>query len=591
MNPRRAWFVAVLAVCLSAIARRGAGDTIRLEDGRRIGGSLHGTASEGFRFVPDGGGTPLALETIKTVAFDGPGPDPSAARPPFAVLLGGGQRVSGPLDGVNEDTVRLESGPDGRAWSFERRGVQAVVQRPGEVLLLAEPFDRLNPERWTVSGRAAIAAKDDPGGPRGLLLPASGGAAAWRADEPIFAGRVEVRYHDDGRRVVRRRRVVELLFRSGGDPEPVQIILGWDSDVLTVRTRGEGPALAVQRLVRQPGRHRLVVGFGPERIDATLDGAELAHGEPPPGPLVGLRLAAEGDGPDPPEGLAARFEDLRVVLQTAPPAAVEVDPDQDEARLVNGDRLFGRVVAANREGVRFQVGDRLVGLRWDEVAGLYFQRAAATSAPVEGLWVRLSWRPAQDSAEPDALEGALTRLDDQTAQLKVPFLGEVGIPRRLLTELRVLGRMRRIVLDPTAHHLGNSTVPSLDPPQPEGRSLEIAFDLDAVPPGASFLGVTVVQVVGIEGDPDYSERVQRGELLTRVSLNGQAFDTLNRHITTRNETPARLRLPIPPGLLRPGRNFLRWDQEGLKEAPETLDNLGLWGVALESEPRAEAPAP
>jgi hypothetical protein len=424
-----------------------------------------------------------------------------------------------------------------------------------------------------------------------VILPASGGSVGWRADEPIAAGRVEISYPDDGRRAAGRRRVVELLFRVAGGEESIQAVLGWDSDVLSVRTRGDGPALAVQRLARQAGRHRLAVAFGADRTDLTVDGSELAHGDPPPGPLVGLRLAAEGDGPAPPEGLAARFEDLRIVRHTAPPAQVEVDPTQDEARLVQGDQLFGRIRAADRRGVSLLVGTQPTGLGWDEVAGLYFRRAPATAAPVEGLWVRLGWLSARDAPEPDAVEGALVQLDDRDARLNVPFVGEVRVPRALLTDLRVLGRMRRIVLDPSAHHLGNSTVPGLDPPQPEGRSLEIGFDLEDVPPGRALLGVTVVQAIGIEGDPDYSERVRNGELLTRAALNGQPFDTLNRHVTSRNEAPARLRLPVPAGLLRAGRNTLRFDQEGLKDAPETLDNLGLWGVALEIDPRGEAGDP
>lgn len=576
--------------CLAALPA--AGDSVRREDGRRLMGTVQGSAATGFRFVPEGGGAPQPLEALRLVELNGPGPAPAtAARPPFTVVLAGDQRISGQLGLLDETVVRLASGPAGQTVTLQRRGVQALVQRPGEVLVLAEPFDRLDRDRWVVTGAAAVPAEAQPGGARGLRLPASGGSVAWQAGEPIAAGRLEAVYHDDGRRAPGRRLVLELLFRGGGGVEPVQAVLGWTSEVLAVVTRGEGPALAVQRLVRQPGRHRLGLSFGPDGIDLSLDGAELAHGDPAPGPLVGLRLVAEGDGPDVPEGLAATVEELQIARRTAPPSQVEVDPTQDEARLVQGDQLFGRVLAADRDGLTARIAERRVALHWSEVAGLHFRRAASAAEPIDGLWVRLAWRAGAGTDPPDVLEGALRRIDETAAVLEVPYLGELTLPRPALTELRMLGPMSRTVLDPFPRHLGNKTVPGLDPPQPEGRSLEIAFDLDARPPGRAAIGVSVLQVVGIEGDPDYSERVRHGELLTRVALNGQTFDTLNRHVTVRNDTPARLQLPVPEGALKPGRNVLRFEQDGLKESPETLDNLGLWNVTLELERPTEAPTP
>lgn len=578
-----------LVLALAAVPA--AGDWVRREGGSRLSGNLMGLAEEGFRFFPDGGGEPLPLETLEVVALEGPGPGPEESRPPFSVLLGGGLRVSGLLEGLDESTVRLAGGPDGRPLRFERRGVRAVVQRPGEVLILAEPFDRLDREHWAVTGGAAVPGAGEPGGPRGLRVPATGGSVAWHAPEPIPAGRVELIYHDEARNVPGRRLIVALEFRGVGGIEPVEVLLGWEGEVVAVRTRGGGPALAVQRLPRQAGRHRLGLSFGPDRIDLSLDEAELAHGDPPPGPLVGVRIGAEGEGPGPPDGMAATFQDVQIIRRTVPPAEVEIDPTQDEARLVVGDQLFGDLLAADRDGVVIRVDDRRVGLPWSEVAGLYFRRGEAVSPPAEGLWVRLTWRTGSGPRDRDALEGVLSRLDDRAAVLTAPFVGEVTIPRPALSELRVLGRSLRRVLDPFSHHLGNKTVPTLDPPQPEGRTLEVPFTLEAAPPGASWIGLNVVQVVGIEGDPDYSDRVRQGELLTRVLLNGQPVDNLNRHVTVRNDSPLRLRLPVPEGVLKAGENVLRFEQDGMKDSPETVDNLGLWGLTLEIDSPGEAAQP
>jgi hypothetical protein len=88
-------------------------------------------------------------------------------------------------------------------------------------------------------------------------------------------------------------------------------------------------------------------------------------------------------------------------------------------------------------------------------------------------------------------------------------------------------------------------------------------------------------VIGESGNLSFSPLVKNGELRTHVLLNGKPFDDLNGHISTRNDTPERIRLPIPAGLLRPGRNVLRFEQSGTKSDPTKLDNLGLLGIAIE----------
>ena len=40
-------------------------------------------------------------------------------------------------------------------------------------------------------------------------------------------------------------------------------------------------------------------------------------------------------------------------------------------------------------------------------------------------------------------------------------------------------------------------------------------------------------------------------------------------------------LPIPAGLLKPGRNVVRFEQAGIASDPKYLDDLGILGDALE----------
>src|SRR5206468_4296872 len=129
--------------------------------------------------------------------------------------------------------------------------------------------------------------------------------------------------------------------------------------------------LAVQRLARRTGWHRLSLRFGPAQTEIAVDGNDLAHGKGPDGPLVEIRLASHVAGKTAaPEKLAGILDDLRLVRFTEPLGALEIDAHQDEVRLAGGDQLFGTIGAADGERVWVKVVDKPVALSWSEVSGL-----------------------------------------------------------------------------------------------------------------------------------------------------------------------------------------------------------------------------
>ena len=179
-------------------------------------------------------------------------------------------------------------------------------------------------------------------------------------------------------------------------------------------------------------------------------------------------------------------------------------------------------------------------------------------------------------------------ITDAELTIETPFAGRLTIPRDRLRRLRILGTLRRQVLDAAPHHLGNEVVRDLDPPQPEGNALEVVFQLAAVPEGPATLAVDALQVAGEAESLPFSAFVKGGELRTNVTINGRKVDYLNHHVADKNETPERLRLPIPPGVLRVGKNVARFEGAGKKDDPNDLDDLGILGVALESESKPES---
>ena len=561
-------------------------ESILRGDGQVAYGKVGGDPRSGFRFEPLVGEPAVPLEKAGVVSFDGPGADAGSGFPPMRVLLGLDQQISGKLGLVDDRAIRLDDGPGGATVNVLRGGALAVSQRPGEALVLQDGFDSLDGRRWSHVGSPSIVDQPRVAGSGSLALPAGGSAVTCRLVEPVASGRLEVVFHDSGRIVAGQQWFVDLLFRGVAGDESVRLLIDWSEESLAVQSTG-GRSLAVQRLARKPGWHRLGVRFGAE-TELAVDGDELAHGRGPSGPLIEIRLANQTTGnAESPKDSVVLFDDLRLVRLAEPVGGLEVVPQVDDVRLVDGDQIFGRLKSADPDSVKIRVDGADVGLPWTDVASLHFRRAPEPGRPIEGLLVRVEWRsaPGNDPRDLDQVEGALLGLTESAITVATAYSGNLTIPRDRLRRLRVLGQGMRLILDPTAHHLGNNdsskdTLP-LSPPSPEGGSLELNFPLDKVPNGPAWLVLDVVQVEGEATSLKFGKEIKEGELRTNVKLNDKPVDYLNRHITTRNETPERIRIPIPNGLLHPGQNKLRFDQIPMTTKPEELDDIGILTIALE----------
>ena len=359
------------------------------------------------------------------------------------------------------------------------------------------------------------------------------------------------------------------------------------------------------RLARIPGWHRLSARFNAAATEVSVDGKLLAGGKGPVGPLISLGIGSSGKAPD--LGKAGldeacfHFDDLQLVRFMEPPNSVEIDPSQDETRLSVGDQLFGTIERADADRVSMTVDTRKVVIPWSEVNGIFPRRGSVPGVPVAGLLARVEWHPGQptDGREPDFAEGALAEVTESTLALATPYAGTLRIPRSRVRSIRVTGRGRRSVLDTASHHLGDSIsveAPLLDPPLPEGTTLERTFELPGPVDGPAFLVLDVLQVVGEEPGLPFSEFIRKGELRTYILLGGKRVDYLNRHVETRNETVERIRIPLPAGRLVAGKNVIRIEQTASADDPTGFDDLGILQMALEIDsppagPAAEPPKP
>lgn len=571
-------------------------ESLERPDGQRLPGRLVGDQHTGFGFTPTQTSTPQALEPGSVIDFDGSGPNSLESPPGFRVLIGESLRLSGSLRGITPTGVRLGLRWQASEVTIPRPGVQAVVQRPGESRVLVDGFETLDASRWSITGKPELTAEPHQSDKRSLRLPAGGAALAHRLAEPMPTGRIDLAFFDDGAVAAGQQWSIELTFQGTLGMSPVRVALGWSEESLAVESL-TGPTLTVQRLARTPGWHRFSLRFGPDQTEASVDGKELAHGKGPDGPLVAIRLATSTSTQSaPPKGLSGYFDDLQLIRFAEPPASLELDIAQDEARLVLGDQLYGIISRADGERLSMTVDGEPISLSWSDVSGAYFRRLPATGAVVDGLLARVEWRSASgdDADNIDFAEGALNSISNLAVNLATPYAGVLSIPRELLRKVVIQGQGRRIVFDPCAHHLGDefsATAPVLDPPQPEGSVLERTIELAEVPGNPAFLVLDVTEVVGLDNDPLWSQHVRNGELRTYVVVNGKRIDFLNRYVK-RNHAPERIAIPIPAGLLRPGKNTVRLELTAM--ATKELDDFGLLQMALEfrREPdRGQQPPP
>lgn len=573
---------------------------VRLEraDQPPLDGVIVGSKDAGFRFQAAGSGDSTPLELGWRLVFPSTDAITPLSRAPFQFLAGECMRISGMLEKLDAATIEFSVPWDARRLRAPRAALSGVSQIPGESRFFSDGFETLDSARWSVHGEPAAVPDEHVAGTRSLRIDPGSNSITHELKEPLVSARLDLAFHDPGKVLEGRRCGIELIFRGPSGLRSLKIDLGWREESLTVESVG-GPALAVQRLARAPGWRGLSVRFSADSSEISVDGKLLAFGRGPTGALTAIRLGsspADGDRARPTVDPAPfYFDDLRLVRYTEPPSSVEIDAAQDEARLIVGDQLFGVVESADSERVRMTVDARAVELPWSEVGGLYFRRIATLGAPVEGTLARVEWTSGTgaDARDVDFAEGALEEVSATVVALATPYAGLLRLPRSRVRSITVQGAGRRIVFDAGSHHLGDAVSvepPLLDPPLPEGSTLERLLELQVPVDAPSFLVLDVLQVVGEEVGLPFSELVRKGELRTYVVIGGKRIDYLNHHIKTRNDAVERIRIPIPPGNLKAGANSIRIEQTATAADPGGFDDLGVLQMALELDPGA-APAP
>jgi hypothetical protein len=561
---------AILAVVL-AVSAAWADEAI-LHNGSKQEGSLERDAKGRLGFQVPGRTPPLPLRDIQTLRLAPGELTPWRAPAVHRVVLHGEQRLSGELLELDEKELRLRT-PWSPRLAVPRTSVRSVSHPPGWVTFWQDDFEN-DPKAWRLSGAVERANRQRTSGQHGLRLGAAGQSAEFVLPEPLEAGRVGINFFDPGP-TASGRWLVEAEFQRPGGPWGVRVVIAGSGERYGVELPEPSRPIA-----RTEGWHRLTLRFARGYLLVGVDDRPLWGSEKqgPGGPLVKLRLLCTS----PPGAGAVRgevfFDDLSLARTAEElPHQVE-DGEQDEAWLLPGDQLCGRVLRADARAVELRGRASVRRLPWSEVRGLFLRREAPPPRTTDGEHVRLRLHAA-GGGEPDELEGVVAALDAQRLRLQHAVLGDLELERGRVRQLQPLFHGQRIELDNGFHHLGDTgrIVPELRPARAAGPSLRRTFRLDEVPDEVRL----VIGVVHLKGPGDgVGAALQRGELRTEVVVNGQRVDYLNRLVDRSSAEPRWLSVLLPRRLLRRGENSLELRQTPQRDT-ERLESCGILGLAIE----------
>jgi hypothetical protein len=426
------WIAALTAaVCLLPSVQ--AADEAQCADGRRVSGTLVLEKDRlHFRSVQ---GEAIPITEITRVRLDRGMPTPFRIGDGRRVHLRDGQRITGRILGLSEDTLTLRT-----AWAdrirLPRSAVASIDPLPGWRLLAHEDFHA----GWGAFKTAGDPALADAGAgsvaTAVVVLGTLGQRVEYTPGQSLKAGRVGINFEEWGKGQAARG-TLELTWAAGARPQRLTVTVAGEGEHYTVTA--EGVKGMVRQVPRTPGWHRLIVSFSKHSLRLTCDDKVLWYNveEGVGGPLkqvtIACHLLARIDEALPGPVAWTEFALERAVDEHPRPT---VEAEQDEVRFSSDDQLFGRISQADRRTLQIEGRFGKRSLPWTRLAGCTF-RLTAPPSPRELANVRIQ----VDSGlcpEADVLEGVVTSLDPRRLVLRHALLGEIALERGRVRQLQPL---------------------------------------------------------------------------------------------------------------------------------------------------------
>ncbi len=400
----------------------------------------------------------------------------------------------------------------------------------------------------------------------------------------------------------------------------------------------------------------LAVSWEGRHLRVALSGQMLATVEidkPPVSVALVGRLGDDQQGLGPPEDLRAPMAEQPPKVRSAtiiaelrllgPSLEVPIPggTPQDRLTLLGNNRLHGNLVRQDfsRTKPTFQVhgafGQAQIG--WEQVHALEMQRQPTPSQVNHGWLVRVVlrrsavqplWPGFGGVAAPLRLTGFWQQANQNSLTMLHPHLGKLEIAWECLQRVEVLKTQQRWTFSPGPWHLGDEARVGWAIEAADGTDLSIPVSLQRLPSNNAPVEL-VLETLSLETPlGPFRKQLLAGGLITEVFLNGHSLGTLNRarleetsgqfgivrlfptevasggspQRTPQNQTlrtfnSARVvRLRVPPGVLRQGKNTLRLRQQPGQGPWENeyddllFGSLRLEQPLLENTPQIHGPA-
>ena len=272
--------------------------------------------------------------------------------------------------------------------------------------------------------------------------------------------------------------------------------------------------------------------------------------------------------------------------------------DHDRVVLTSGDELYGKVSEVARAVSILPEGDKSQVLRIsrDQVSAVCFARQVRSRRrDVSGIFSLIDLVP-DDSCSIGGIEErfwirtAITGHTREELFTHHPALGMLNARWPMIRRITPLFEGTYLLLDPGPKHLGNAYRESFSQIKPDGTKLECDFKLENQQVERPvFLSADIAEMIpsaqGTLTVTPFLDEVRAGFLATQVFLNEGLAGTLNELISVRSSVadPERVRLRLPVGLLKAGKNKIEIRQSSARADSTSFDDCELRAVAIEIE--------
>lgn len=467
-------------------------------------------------------------------------------------------------------------------WTCPVATLAAISQPDWAAIKFYEDFE--SPLAANATPRITAA----PDGQPGRAAEFRPGDNPWRPPltEPLRAGTAALRFFEREPAPAGGDCVVRFVF-GRLDAGPIELTIALGGPEWLVESRGLD--LAVERLRRRPGWHRLALELNDGRLLLLVDEAVLAHGRAPAGDLSALVIEpAAGDAST---GAALWVDDVLWQAPLTPPASRVVTRVRDCLWRTNGDQVFGECLGLDRKRIAFQSEARLA-VEWPEVRGVWQRSQPHTHQALSGWWADVALQPwhGQPFDAQDRLRLAVQDFSSERLLAEHPALGRVEIDPADVRSIDWLYHGSGQLLEPAVQHLGRTTRADFRWSPPGKTQWSTPFDCPRnFAEGKVFLSLCEndLEPAAPETDPTSPTlaTLRRGELTTELLLNGQSLGTLNSRIASRSPAarPSRLRVLLPQKLLKPTRNRLELRLHPTATLPADYDDWEFSRLTLEIE--------